>query len=131
VGVIGTPGVLIVLTDVEPDAEEAFNQWYDEEHVPERVALRGVSGARRFRRNEGAEQPGAGTLDVQRGPKYLVIYELDDLAVLHGEWADLTRHHSDSSRAMYLVMANTLRESYALIGEFHHDPPASPATDSS
>lgn len=119
----GQRGAMVVMTDVDPLLETAFNEWYDSEHVPERVALPGVRGARRFVRSEAAPQPAPGTLGVQRGPKYMVIYDFDDLGVLSREWADLMQHHSDTSRAMYVVMDNTIRETYEQIGEFgYHEP---------
>ncbi len=41
------PGILFVWTDVDPNHEQDFNQWYDREHVKERVALPGfISGIR-------------------------------------------------------------------------------------
>src|SRR5262245_32703607 len=111
-----TPAVLVVLTDVDPAAEEEFNEWYDDEHVPERVAVAGVRRARRYRRIDDIAQPAPGTLAVSRGPRYLVVYELDDASVLEGEWAEVMAVHSDRSRRMYGAMGNTTREAYELIG---------------
>ena len=112
------PGVMIVMTDISPEEEERFNHWYDTEHVPERVAVDGVRSARRFVRHDDAPQPAPGTVDARRGPQYLVIYELDDLAVLHGAWADLTTVPSERSRLLYPHMTNLTREVFELIGTF-------------
>lgn len=101
---------MIVMADIPAAEEERFNHWYDTEHVPERLAVPGVRRARRYVRYEEAPQPPAGTVTVRRGPKYLVVYELDDVAVLHGEWAELAARHSDLSRAMYPHMTNVVRE---------------------
>ena len=57
--------VLVVQVEIDPADEEEFNRWYDEEHVPEKLATPGFLGARRFRVSDG-------------GPRYLVIYELED-----------------------------------------------------
>ena len=38
-------GLLMVYTDVPDDVEEEFNRWYDEEHIPERLAIPGVLSA--------------------------------------------------------------------------------------
>jgi hypothetical protein len=58
-------GLLLVMLDHAPDVDEAeFNQWYFEEHVPERLSCPGFISARRFRAIEGA-------------PLYLAIYELE------------------------------------------------------
>lgn len=111
-------GVMVVLTDVDEALDAEFNEWYDEEHVPERVAVPGVRGARRFRRVDDAPQPPTGTIEVDRGPKYLVIYEFDDLDAIHGAWKEIGTRHSARSRRMYAAMSATIRESYELIGEF-------------
>lgn len=68
-----TPRLGLLLTMTEPPAhmEEEFNAWYDEEHLPERLAIPGFRSARRWVA-DGA--PGTG--------KYLATYELDSAAVL-------------------------------------------------
>lgn len=60
------------MMDIDPEHEEDFNRWYDEEHVPERKAIPGFLTARRYRAVEG-------------GPKYLAIYEMDSPEVLDSE----------------------------------------------
>lgn len=65
-------GLLLVMMDVDPAHEREFNEWYDEEHFPERATCPGVVDARRFRALEGA-------------PKYLAYYELDSVAVLDSD----------------------------------------------
>ncbi len=65
-------GLLLVMMDIDPEYEEDFNRWYDEEHVPERKAIPGFLTARRYRAVEG-------------GPKYLAIYEMDNPEVLDSE----------------------------------------------
>lgn len=114
----GRPGVMVVMTDIAAEDEERFNHWYDTEHVPERVAIPGVRRARRYVRYDDAPQPPPGTVLARRGPKYLVVYELDDVEVLHGDWAELTARHSELSRAMYPHMTNLLREVFVEIGDF-------------
>lgn len=102
------------MCDIPVEEEERFNHWYDTEHVPERVAIPGVRRARRYVRYDDAPQPPPGTVAVRRGPKYLVVYELDDVEVLHGDWAELTTRHSALSRAMYPHMSDVLREVFVL-----------------
>jgi hypothetical protein len=109
---------MVVMTDIPDEEEERFNRWYDTEHVPERVAVPGVRRARRYVRCEDAPQPAPGTVAPRRGPKYLVVYELDDVEVLHGDWAALTARHSDLSLAMYPHLTNLLREVFVEIGDF-------------
>lgn len=65
-------GLLLVMMDIDPEHEEDFNRWYDEEHVPERKAIPGFLTARRYRAVEG-------------GPKYLAIYELENPEVLESD----------------------------------------------
>jgi hypothetical protein len=58
-----------------PDLEDEFNRWYDQEHIPEMLAVAGFTAARRYRRFPAtATEPSA--------PSYLTIYEVeaDDLA---------------------------------------------------
>lgn len=62
-------GLLLFMTDVNPVLEDEFNRWYEEEHLPERMAIPGFLSARRFRCIEG-------------GPKYLALYDLESAAVL-------------------------------------------------
>jgi hypothetical protein len=53
------------MVDHDPDIDEVeFNQWYFEEHVPERLSCPGFISARRFRVIEGS-------------PQYLAIYEIE------------------------------------------------------
>jgi hypothetical protein len=54
--------VLLVLADIESE-EDAFNEWYDREHLPERV--RGIPGYRFGRRYEA----------LSASPKHLALYE--------------------------------------------------------
>ncbi len=57
--------VLLVTVEIDPVDDEEFNRWYDEEHLPEKLAEPGYLSARRFK-------------DVADANRYLVIYELDD-----------------------------------------------------
>ena len=66
--------VLVVMMDVEPEHEEEFNRWYDDEHLPERLEIPGYVSARRFKLEEGE-----GVL------KYLCIWELEDGSPLESE----------------------------------------------
>jgi hypothetical protein len=60
------PGALLVVDiQVDPEHEDDFNRWYDEEHIPEKRATPGFRSARRFAHHEG-------------GGRYLAVYEVDD-----------------------------------------------------
>lgn len=54
-------GVLVVWTDVIAEHETEFNAWYDEQHLPERVAVPGFRNGRRF--------------VATPSPKYFAFYE--------------------------------------------------------
>ena len=45
--------ILVVMMDVDPEHYEEFNRWYNDEHLPERLAIPGYIGARRFKLEEG------------------------------------------------------------------------------
>src|SRR3954468_6100065 len=64
-------GLLLTLTEPPAAMEEEFNAWYEDEHLPERLAIPGFRSARRWIA-EG--RPGEG--------KYLATYELDSPDVL-------------------------------------------------
>jgi hypothetical protein len=59
-------GLLLTLTEPPPAMAEEFNAWYDDEHLPERLAIPGFRSARRW------------VLET----RYLATYELDSPAVL-------------------------------------------------
>ena len=66
--------IMVVMMEVDPEHEEEFNRWYDEEHLPERLEIPGYISARRFKLEEGN-----GVL------KYLCIWELEDGSPLQSE----------------------------------------------
>ena len=80
-------GCLLVMMQPSPDFESEFNDWYDTDHVPERLAIPGFLAARRYECIEG-------------WPRYLAIYDLADpdvltspayLAVAEGAYTNWTR----------------------------------------
>jgi hypothetical protein len=63
-------GMLLVFNEVKPRHERDFNEWYNREHIDERVNLPGFRRARRY-------------VAVKASPKYLATYEcekVEDLA---------------------------------------------------
>ncbi len=68
----GAAARLLLGMDGSPEAEDEFNRWYNEEHLPALTAVPGVLCGRRFR--------GSG------GPlKYLAVYHLSSREVCAGE----------------------------------------------
>ncbi len=59
-------GMLITLMDADPSEERDFNQWYDKEHIIERVGIPGFLEARRY-------------VAVAAHPKYLNFYTTETL----------------------------------------------------
>lgn len=64
-------GLLLTMTETPPGLDAEFNDWYDREHLPERLAIPGFASARRW---QADLKPGEG--------KYIATYELDSAAVL-------------------------------------------------
>ena len=63
-------GMLITFTEVKARDERDFNEWYNREHIDERINLPGFHRARRY-------------IAVRGSPKHLATYEcdsVDDLA---------------------------------------------------
>jgi hypothetical protein len=99
--------VFIALTNPIEGEDEAFNKWYDAQHVPEVLDVPGVSAAQRYDFAE-LKVPDAQELPAPLPTpthRYMVIYELDaepevvmaeflkrvmDGTLSLGEWLDLS-----------------------------------------
>lgn len=64
-------GLLLAMMEPPAAMEEEFQDWYDTEHFPERAALTEFLTARRF-------------ICVDGWPRYLTLYDLQDVSALHG-----------------------------------------------
>jgi hypothetical protein len=92
--------LLLVMIDIDPDHEEEFNRWYEEEHLPDRDGLPGFVSARRFVSHEG-------------GPKYLALYELENVDALDSdEYLRLINPPSEWTQRMEARMTSRLRAVY-------------------
>jgi hypothetical protein len=69
---LNTYGLLLAMLEPRQEMEEEFNEWYDQEHIPERKAIPGIITAQRFIAHGGS-------------PKYLALYDLERLEVLESE----------------------------------------------
>ena len=67
-----TYGLLLAMLEPPQEMEEEFNEWYDQEHIPERKAIPGIITAQRLRAHGGS-------------PKYLALYDLERLEVLESD----------------------------------------------
>ena len=98
-------GLLMVYCDVPPDVEEEFNEWYNQEHIPERLSIPGVLNAARYEALQG-------------GPKYLACYELDTHQAWHSpEWQHWLNNPTEWSNRMSpsAVATTYIRNLYRLI----------------
>ncbi len=104
--VAGT-AIMHVMTGCDLEAEDDFNRWYEEEHLPRLVEADGVLHARRFVESHG--QPSEG----QRRPlRYLALYELADPSVASDPafthagratpWRDRLAPHIESHAQLYV-----------------------------
>lgn len=65
-------GMLIIMAKVVPEKEEAFNRWYNEEHLPRALErLHGAISCRRYKITEGEEEY-----------QYLALYEFESYQAL-------------------------------------------------
>jgi hypothetical protein len=79
-------GILFVLTDISSEDEEEFNNWYDIEHMKERLLIAGFKSARRYRSKSGVR-------------RYCAVYETEDVNVFESdEYRQRLAHQSDWSR---------------------------------
>jgi hypothetical protein len=81
-------GQLMVYCEVPEHYEEEFNAWYNDEHIPERLAIPGVLNAARYQAVAG-------------GPKYLACYELASPEAWYSEaWQKWLKNPTPWSRRM-------------------------------
>jgi hypothetical protein len=81
-------GLLVAMMNPPAD-EDAFNAWYDEEHVPLRLGVPGFLSGRRYRAAEAD------------GPRYMAMYDLASVAVLQSDgYQRLWREQSEDEKAM-------------------------------
>ena len=60
-------GVFIVMAKVKPEQEDAFNRWYDEDHMPKALnRFPGVISGRRYKIMDGGD-----------GYNYMALYEFE------------------------------------------------------
>ncbi len=60
-------GVFIVMSKVKPEQEDAFNRWYDEDHMPKALnRFPGVISGRRYKIMDGGD-----------GYNYMALYEFE------------------------------------------------------
>jgi len=89
---------LALWNDIARAREAEYDRWHTLEHVPERAAVRGINGARRYLNR---------ARDTHR---YFTLYEVDSLSVFDTpEYQDLLHHPTPWSAAMRPDFANFVR----------------------
>ncbi|KAI0034170.1 hypothetical protein K488DRAFT_46084 [Vararia minispora EC-137] len=66
---------VLVETEVKPEAEEDFNRWYDEEHIPMLAKVPGWVRSRRFVLKEDGVMGVEGLKRTEAPPKHLAVHE--------------------------------------------------------
>lgn len=90
-------GELLIWTDVAPENEHDFNQWYDTEHMQERASIPGFQWSRRYHSNT-AQRP------------YLALYRTDSLHVFTSDvYRQAFENQTEWSIRNFSVMHNTNR----------------------
>ena len=69
--------LLIVTAEIAPEQEEAWNRWYDEEHLPEAVACPGVLSGTRYVSEGKAALSEHSTYASSDARRYVAIYEIE------------------------------------------------------
>lgn len=108
---IGTT-IMVVMMQVQPEDEEIFNRWYDEEHLLERLEIPGYISARRFKLEEGE-----GLLN------FLCIWELEDASPLQSEMyqeqrARITDLHRRANEVIKQRARGVYKQIYPVQGAF-------------
>lgn len=84
-------GIFMVMAKVAPEKEEAFNRWYNEEHLPRALErLPGVLSGRRYKIIEGEEEY-----------RFLALYEFEsyqamDAALNSSAMKQLIREYNEA-----------------------------------
>jgi hypothetical protein len=81
-------GMLMTFSEIAPGVEEDFNEWYNREHIDERVWMPGFHRARRYVDNDGDALI-----------KYFATYETDKVEDLsHSDYMELLKDQTDWSK---------------------------------
>ncbi|GAA0426392.1 hypothetical protein GCM10009133_38690 [Cocleimonas flava] len=93
-----TAAELFVWTDIDPTYEQDFNQWYDREHMTERVSIDGFTWASRYR---------AVSMKARR---YLALYRTENINVFTSNaYKQAFANQTSWSKINFERMTNTKR----------------------
>lgn len=95
---------LALWNDIARSREPEYDQWHTFEHVPERVAVAGIRGARRYVNR------------ARETHRYFTLYDVDNLTVFrNSEYLDLLHHPTPASVSMRPDFSNFVRAICGLI----------------
>jgi hypothetical protein len=98
-------GLLAVWTDLDPAGKDDFFEWYNREHIAERVAVPGFLNARRYEALSGT-------------PAYFAAYDTESPAVLSSAiYKERLAHQTEWSKRVFSFFRNTVRLVGALLAE--------------
>jgi hypothetical protein len=98
-------GLLFVYSEPGPVPEDEFNDWYDTEHVPARVAVPGFSHVRRFRAADG------------QAPSWLATYDIAPDTLDSPEYRALAESASAREKSIMSSVATLERRVYLPISD--------------
>lgn len=99
-------GELLIWTDIAPEKEQDFNQWYDTEHMQERASIPGFKWSRRYH-SKNASRP------------YLALYRTDSLRVFTSDaYRKAFENQTEWSIRNFSAMHNTNRRVNAVTHVF-------------
>ena len=104
-------GLLAVWTDIAPEKELEFYQWYDDEHLPERADNAGFLNARRYRLIEE---------DLKWGepPRTFAAYDTESLAALGApDYVNALGNQTEWSNSLFPYFRNTNRMIAGMAGD--------------
>lgn len=91
------PAILFSQMDSPPGEEAEFHDWYDTEHIPDRMVLPGFTAAARYEVDGGE-------------PRWMVVYEVDDLeAFQQPGYLRLKTDPSERTRQMLATVSSFTR----------------------
>jgi hypothetical protein len=102
-------GLLTFAADVPAALEDDFNRWYEQEHIPERLAIPGFIRACRYKAFLGA-------------PKYLAVYEVTSSDVFESaEYLHFLKGAGETpwTKKILAACTNKSRNLYSKISEQH------------
>src|SRR5215211_5607364 len=103
-------GLLAVWMQIPAEQEEDLNNWYRQEHLPERSGLPGFQTALRY-------------VSLSGEPKYMALYDLDSPAVLYSDaYKEIRRNATEWTRRIGRALERNVRNEYELLASEGSEP---------